>query len=106
LVKCRFEKDNWGIYAVQISDHAGDTQVCAAVSALSMTLIGMLKYYGVHFNRCDYGHGKVDIDISPFQEQEGRDCTNLIFTTIYFGLKQLEKNFPERIAISENTPIL
>lgn len=106
MVKCRFEKDNWGIYAVQITDHAGDSQVCAAVSALSMTLLGMLQYYKVNFNRCYYKSGSFDIDINPFQDDTMRKNTDLIFTTIYFGLKQLEKNFPEKIVVTENTPIL
>lgn len=106
LVRCRFEKDNWGIYSVQIEDHAGDEKVCAGVSALSMTLIGMLKNQGVEFNRLYYGSGNVDIDIRPFAEDIRREKTDLIFTTIYFGLKQLEHSYPDKITVTENTPII
>jgi len=99
------ESDNFGIYAAKIENHAGDVKVCAAVSALSYTLVGMLNHCGVHYNKCIIESGLVDIDIKPFVEEAGRNMTDTIFKTIYFGLKQLENTCPDKISVAQNTPI-
>lgn len=96
----RFEQDDFGVFAVRLDDHAEDAKVCAAVSALAMTMIGMLKQLGVHFNRCYYNDGKVDIDVSPFNDDTERLKVSMVFHTILFGFRQLEKNYPNNITVS------
>lgn len=100
MVKAVFRKCDFGIYACEISNHAGEPLICSAVSALGMTLVGTLqKIPDVTFNKSYYGDGHINIDINPLMDEDKQHEVDTVFKTIYIGLKQLEATYPNNVQV-------
>lgn len=105
MVKVCFKKGNYGYEECHIDGHAeyngGNDIVCSAVSALGFALIGALKNLaGVSFRELQAEKG-IDVVINPFSKESLRLLTETIFMTIYIGLKQVEKAYPDNVKIHE-----
>lgn len=89
-----------GCCELECKGHAtGDQNVCAAVSALTQTLLGWL--INLERNR--------QVEITAQENREGYfrvrvwggQAGNLAFSMIVFGLEQLAHSFPQQISVKK-----
>jgi uncharacterized protein YsxB (DUF464 family) len=109
LVEVCFKKGNYGYEECRIEGHAGfnpgNDIVCAAVSALGFALIGSLRNIsGISFRKFQAENG-IDLAINPFIDKGNQRIADTVFMTVYIGLKQIEKAYPEHVQVKE-MPVL
>lgn len=88
---------------IDITGHAGyslkDDVVCAAVSALSYTLMqrvqDMDNFNAFNRMRCDYKDGEVHVDVIPHRAYEEELHTTV--RTILTGFELLNKRYPNNV---------
>lgn len=88
-------KDNFK--GITVQGHT-DTNVCAAISALSLTLTQALKNIkDVEFVRLEY-EKYIDIEVKPrvYQKITTKRINN-IFETICTGYAQLQQTYPDKL---------
>lgn len=107
MVEVSFNKGSYGYEECHIKGHAdynpGNDIVCSAVSALGFALVGTLKSInGISFRELQYEKG-VDVIINPFINPGQRRSIDMVFMTVYIGLKQIESSYPGHVHVSENT---
>lgn len=101
MVEVTFRRGDFGYFGYSAREHAGDPLVCSAVSILSMTLIGYLKSCVGIETTANYMPGYVEVEMLPSMEEEIREKTDIIWSVIHFGLKQLEASYPDKVRIQE-----
>lgn len=90
------------VLGLNISGHAntapsGSDIVCAAVSALSQTAVYGIERYLRREIQLDVKHGKLLFSLVDAPDE----LTSAILETTLLGLKELEKNYPQKIKIFE-----
>jgi len=100
LVKIQFDKCEYGYIKAEFTDHAGDSLVCASISGLGMALVGTLnRVEDINFAYCNYGKGNISLMVHPFQDAEKQQIVDTIFETIYVGVSQIEKKYPNNVKV-------
>lgn len=85
-------------YRLQVSNHADDSRVCAAVSALVQTLEGALINHDsavCHYSKLEPGDASIEFIAQDEYPAEDMRC-------ILIGLMQLQKTYPDKIVLIQN----
>ena len=101
MLNVTFYKCDYGYYSFQCRDHTGDEKVCAVASALCMALVGTCEKFidGLKIKFSSKGSGHIDFELEPFSEPEMQREVDTVFSTVIVGLRQVEKQWPDRIKI-------
>jgi uncharacterized protein YsxB (DUF464 family) len=105
LVEAIFKKGSYGFEECHIEGHAGynpgNDIVCSAVSALGYALVGALKNInGLSIREMQAENG-IDVIINPFIEPSRQRAVDMVFTTVYIGLKQIEQAYPGHVQVKQ-----
>ncbi len=103
MIKIQIRYNDGNIVQVRVNGHAGAKSgrdiVCAAVSAVTQTALTGLLHYGAEDVVWKMKKGTLYIEIkSPGPDQ--RPDFSVILNTMYLGLRQIEREHPDKIRIS------
>ena len=101
MVNIRFLKSSYGFEEAEFNNHAGDTKVCNAVSALGCTLVATLDHFGAVYRQREINEASIIVKIEPFLDDEKQTELHTAFTTIYIGLIGIMRKHPKNIKIEE-----
>ncbi len=103
MIKIQIRYIDQNIEHVRVSGHAGGKSgkdiVCAAVSAVTQTALAGLLHYGAERVQWQMKKGVLYITVKnggPDQRPE----FSFILNTMYLGLRQIEKEHPDKVRIS------
>jgi len=104
LITIHLQKTAQCITEVRISGHGGGAKgediVCSAVSALAQTALFGLLHYGKEDIISKMSEGEMLIRVKETATQEHRDIFNIILSTLYMGLENIRRNYPERVRLA------
>jgi uncharacterized protein YsxB (DUF464 family) len=101
------EKTAQCITEVRVTGHGGGAKgediVCSAVSALAQTALFGLLHYGKEDVISKMREGEMLIRVKKNTPQEHRAIFNIILSTLYMGLENIRRNYPERVRLVVNS---
>ena len=83
------------VYQIDILGHAGNSDVCRAVSTLGFTLMCAIDNEETKDKEIDFRDGEIRIKVEPTEETEENIAT--IIRTIMLGFAMLEQGHPENV---------
>ena len=96
MTNVKVTKEN-RVYQIDILGHAGNNDVCRAVSTLGFTLMCALDNEGTKDKEIDYRDGEIRIKVEPTEDTEIQ--IESIINTVMLGYAMLEKGYPENVKI-------
>jgi len=92
---------------VKVHGHGGGVKgediVCSAVSALMQTALSGILHYSEDDVISKMREGEMLIRIREDAPEERREIFNIILSTLYLGLENIRRKYPERIIIEVNS---
>jgi uncharacterized protein YsxB (DUF464 family) len=103
LITIHLQKTAHSITEVTVSGHGdgikGEDIVCSAVSALAQTALSGLLHYGKEDVISRMRKGEMLIRVKENASKEHREAFNIILSTLYLGLENIRRNYPERVSL-------
>ncbi len=88
---------------MKVNGHGGGVKgediVCSAVSALMQTALSGLLHYGEDDVISKMREGEMLIRIKEDASDEHREIFTIILSTLYLGLENIRRKYPEKIII-------
>ncbi|WP_303859597.1 ribosomal-processing cysteine protease Prp [Alkalibaculum bacchi] len=107
MISCKINRKDGRISSVNIAGHSGYDIigydiVCAAVSALSITVLnGLTEYVKADIKYEIKDDGYIDFEILDTDDKIKALQIDAIVETFYLGLKSIELNYSEYIKVQE-----
>jgi len=107
LITVQLRKTAKNITEVKVHGHGGGVKgediVCSAVSALMQTALSGILHYSEDDVISKMREGEMLIRVKKNTSQEHRAIFNIILSTLYMGLENIRRNYPERVRLVVNS---
>ena len=101
ITLCRNSKGH--IYGFKVLDH-GQTEVCSAVSLLTLNTVNSLEAFTDEHFTCDYNPegGFLHLELPQVKEGQINFKANLLLESMVLGLKSVKENYNSEIEIKDD----